>query len=100
MSIAEAPAARRLCRHGLAGQIDSADNAHRLTARLWGGNGMKGRLLGGAAVLALTVAVSAGAHAQQTFPWSDTSLSPDRRAELVLGQMTQDEKIALVNGDF
>jgi len=39
------------------------------------------------------------AHAQP-FPWSDPSLSPDRRADLVLGQMTLDEKIALVHGNF
>jgi len=31
-------------------------------------------------------------------PWSDSTLSPDRRAELLLAQMTLDEKIALVHG--
>ena len=31
-------------------------------------------------------------------PWMDPSLSPDRRAELVLQQMTFEEKIALVHG--
>jgi beta-glucosidase len=31
-------------------------------------------------------------------PWSDTSLSPDRRADLVIGQMTLDEKLQLVHG--
>lgn len=33
-----------------------------------------------------------------TGPWSDSTLSPDRRAELLLAQMTLDEKIALVHG--
>ena len=67
---------------------------------------MKSRLLDGpsACVLgavAMGVLVSAPAHAQpQSFPWSDTKLSPERRAELVLGQMTQDEKLALVHGNF
>jgi beta-glucosidase len=32
--------------------------------------------------------------------WMDASLSPDRRAELVLAQMTQDEKLSLVFGWF
>lgn len=32
-------------------------------------------------------------------PWIDKSLSPDRRADLVLSQMTLDEKIQLVHGD-
>jgi beta-glucosidase len=31
-------------------------------------------------------------------PWMDRSLSPDKRAELVLEQMTMDEKISLVHG--
>lgn len=33
-----------------------------------------------------------------SFPWMDTSLSPDQRADLVLQQMTLDEKIQLVHG--
>jgi len=32
------------------------------------------------------------------FPWMDRSLSPDQRADLVLKQMTLDEKIQLVHG--
>src|SRR5215467_14206132 len=32
-------------------------------------------------------------------PWMDTALSPDRRADLVLQQMTLDEKIALLHGN-
>ena len=31
-------------------------------------------------------------------PWSDTSLSPDERADLVMKQMTLEEKIALLHG--
>jgi beta-glucosidase len=33
-----------------------------------------------------------------SFPWMDKSLSPDQRADLVLQQMTLDEKIQLVHG--
>ena len=32
-------------------------------------------------------------------PWCDTSLSPDKRAELLLAQLTSDEKISLLGGD-
>jgi beta-glucosidase len=35
---------------------------------------------------------------QATGPWMDKNLSPDRRAELVVAQMTLDEKIQLVHG--
>jgi beta-glucosidase len=31
-------------------------------------------------------------------PWMDKSLSPDQRAELLIGQMTLDEKISLLHG--
>ena len=31
-------------------------------------------------------------------PWMDKSLSPDQRADLLLGQMTLDEKLSLVHG--
>ena len=31
-------------------------------------------------------------------PWMDRSLSPDERADLVIAQMTLDEKISLVHG--
>ena len=64
---------------------------------------MDKRTLGGASSLALGAALAlcafTGAVAQ-TFPWSDASLSPDRRAELMLGHMTQDEKLSLVHGVF
>src|ERR1035438_7901006 len=39
-----------------------------------------------------------GATPAVTGPWSDATLSPDRRAELLLGQMTIDEKIAILHG--
>ena len=32
-------------------------------------------------------------------PWMDTKLSPERRADLVLEQMTLDEKIGLLHGN-
>ena len=31
-------------------------------------------------------------------PWMDTALSSDQRADMVVGQMTLDEKIQLVHG--
>ena len=33
-----------------------------------------------------------------TGPWMNTSLSPDERADLVLKELTLDEKIALLHG--
>jgi beta-glucosidase len=36
--------------------------------------------------------------ARPTGPWMDTSLSPDQRADLVLKEMTLDEKIAVIHG--
>src|SRR5450756_2713143 len=39
-----------------------------------------------------------GATPAVTGPWSDATLSPDRRAELLAGQMTIDEKIAILHG--
>jgi beta-glucosidase len=46
-----------------------------------------------------------GAHAQfpgmaspKHYPWSDTSLSPDARADLVIKELTLDEKIQLLHG--
>ena len=52
------------------------------------------------ALLGLTAPPSApavgrcGAH-----PWCDTRLSPDARAGILLGALTQDEKISLLAGD-
>ena len=36
---------------------------------------------------------------RQSFPWMDTQLSPDERADMVLKEMTLDEKIDLVHGE-
>jgi len=47
----------------------------------------------------LAVVVCAAAAAQSSDrPWMDKSLSPDRRADLLIEQMTLDEKIQLVHG--
>ena len=39
-----------------------------------------------------------GMNPPRHFPWSDKSLSPDQRAEMVIKQMTLDEKIQLLHG--
>src|SRR5260370_13430789 len=62
-----------------------------------------------AAMLAVSVIVAPKfarfhAHAQedgqkQNWPWMNTSLSPDERADLVLKEMTLEEKIDLVHGN-
>jgi len=44
------------------------------------------------------VAAPQAPHVAQNFPWMNTSLSPDQRADLVLQQLTLDEKIQLVHG--
>jgi beta-glucosidase len=55
-----------------------------------------------AAVLTL-FATSAIAQTQtpqtKTYPWSDSSLSPDARADLVVKELTLDEKISLLHGN-
>lgn len=58
------------------------------------------------AILAVAVAVlawhrwRASADVQtMNHPWMDTTLTPDRRADLVLKEMTLDEKIALLHGE-
>ena len=64
---------------------------------------MDKRTPGGASALALGGALALwafGGAAAQNFPWSDAGLSPDRRAELALGQLPLDEKIGLVHGVF
>src|SRR5579871_1035747 len=57
------------------------------------------------ATLAAAIFVSASAFAQfpgmpkpKHYPWSDASLSPDQRADLVIKEMTLDEKISLLHG--
>jgi beta-glucosidase len=54
-------------------------------------------------VLVLTSFSNVAAHAQTVpdtanQPWRDKTLSPDQRADMVLGQMTLDEKIQMVHG--
>ena len=57
-----------------------------------------------AGLLAFCLAASAqgqggrGGTPAVTGPWSDKSLSPDQRADLLIGQMTLDEKIQLLHG--
>ncbi len=54
-----------------------------------------------AAVLVSWTAVSAqipGMVQPKHYPWSDASLSPDQRADMVIRQMTLDEKIQLLHG--
>ncbi len=64
-----------------------------------------GRTATGAAVTLVLIAATQLAQAQfgpqkqqPKGPWADKSLSPDRRADLVIGQMTLDEKIQLLHG--
>ena len=55
-----------------------------------------------AAALGIAIAANtaAQAHAQNTDrPWMNQKLSPEERADLVLKQMTVDEKIALLHGN-
>src|SRR5271165_3030490 len=55
-----------------------------------------------AAILLLLAIVTASAQQKsdtQNFPWMNQSLSPDERAEMVLKQMTLDEKISLLHGN-
>jgi beta-glucosidase len=57
-------------------------------------------LIGTIATYALVTAAAqtAPAKSAQTMPWMNQSLSPDERAEMVLQQMTLDEKLQLVHG--
>jgi len=48
--------------------------------------------------IAVVVATGTLSLAQAPKPWMDKSLSPDRRAGLLIEQMTIDEKIALIHG--
>lgn len=56
----------------------------------------------GAVLLSLIVASSSLAQSSHQepakFPWSDKSLSPDQRADMVIKEMTLDEKITLLHG--
>ena len=52
-----------------------------------------------AAFLALSAAPALAAGRCGDHPWCDTTLSPDRRAQLLLAELTQDEKLSLMAGD-
>ncbi|MBO9518525.1 MAG: glycoside hydrolase family 3 C-terminal domain-containing protein [Porphyrobacter sp.] len=54
-------------------------------------------LLGGIATLTAAPIV-AQQQAASARPWMDASLSPEKRTELLLAQMTLDEKVALLHG--
>ena len=67
----------------------------------------KFKKLAACSVAFLLIAFFAGTWARAQFPgmappkhypWSDTSLSPDQRADLVIKEMTLDEKIQLLHG--
>jgi len=45
------------------------------------------------------VAIAQQSHPQESHPWTNTALSPDERADLVLKEMTLDEKIELLHGN-
>ena len=64
--------------------------ASRSSRKLWAG------ALFGACLCATLPAVAQ--TAPKTHPWDSKSLSPEERAEMVVKQMTLDEKIALVHG--
>jgi beta-glucosidase len=63
------------------------------------------RTLAAAVATTCTLLVACGAPAASAagrcgaHPWCDTSLSPDGRANLLVGQMTNDEKAAFLGGD-
>ncbi len=59
-----------------------------------------------ALLLAGTFAIAPASHAQfpgmpqpKHFPWSDPAMSPDQRADLVIKEMTLDEKVSLLHGE-
>lgn len=51
-------------------------------------------------VLAIACVMSAASTAETPRPWMNTSMSADQRADLLLKEMTQDEKLKLVFGHF
>lgn len=51
-------------------------------------------------IAASAVTASAANKPHAKVPWMDTRLSPDRRADLVIQQMTLDEKIQLLHGSM
>ncbi len=55
-------------------------------------------MLGLLGLTALTVSAQTKGMVKDQ-PWMDTKLSPERRADLVLEQMTLDEKIGMLHGN-
>ena len=55
-------------------------------------------MLGLLGLTALTVSGQTKSEAKNR-PWMNTKLSPERRADLVLNQLTLDEKISLLHGE-
>src|SRR5689334_10240019 len=51
------------------------------------------------AVLTSTAIAQTQTPQPKTYPWSDATLSPDARADMVLKELTLDEKISLVHGN-
>ena len=65
------------------------------------GRGLKAGVCAAALALALPgLAQSAGPKSSAGQPWRNPKLSPDRRADLVIGQMSLDEQIGLLHGVF
>ncbi len=56
------------------------------------------RVQGWLRIAVVTAGFCGSAHGQAK-PWMDTKLPPEQRAQLVLAQMTLDEKIAMLHGD-
>ena len=50
-------------------------------------------------MLVAAVCAVCGVASGQEKPWMNTKLSPEQRAQIVVGQMTLDEKIAMLHGD-
>jgi len=65
------------------------------------GKSLAGALVVAAALAATHFAVAQFPGAQQPkhYAWSDTALSPDERADLVLKELTLEEKISLLHGN-
>ena len=68
-------------------------------------NGVMRNRIAVSMALAITLCAGYSAAAQlpgmpppKHYPWSDASLSPDRRANMVIKEMTLDEKISLLHG--
>lgn len=57
-------------------------------------------VLTGAVVMGLCTWAGAATSQTVTRPWNDTTLSPDARAQLLLAQLTQDEKFQLIRSYY